>query len=149
PRPAAEDPLGADGSAPGVLDRGYAFAVLLRVVLTPLPDVAVHVVESPGVGLVTADDAGAFEVGAAHRGAIGLGAVKVGLGAGQRLAYAERGVLLGAGAGSVFPLGLGGQAIDAAGALLGGQVGELLAEVLGVLPVDVLDGQALVVDPLD
>src|SRR6202000_1063270 len=96
--------------------------VVIRIVLidAPLSDVTVHVVEAPGIGLFLTD--------------LVIAAIAIG----QDRIIDEPGVVLqlfrivaeavgglGAGAAGVFPFGLGGQAIKAAG---------LFAEPLGVLP---------------
>src|SRR5262249_54329342 len=72
----------------------------------PLVDVAVHVVEAPGVGGVAADPGRAIERGAG-RGAVVRLAPEVRLGAAQ--AVAERGGGRGPGPAGVLPLRLGGQ----------------------------------------
>src|SRR5262249_38789995 len=63
--------------AAGVPRRALLVVVALEGIHAPLVDVAVHVVESPGVRLEAADRAGAFEVGPFPAGDIRIAAVEV------------------------------------------------------------------------
>src|SRR5262249_57879235 len=101
------------GRSPGVLLRALAVVVLVVIIRAPLGDVAVHVVQSPGVGLEGADLRGLAQVGALFRSAIGELAVEVRLSCRERLA----GVVgrRGAGAAGVFPFCLGRQTVAPSG----------------------------------
>ncbi len=112
PRPAADHVgiflgVGQDDRAERRLVGGERLVGVGDVVIeAPLGDVAVHVVQAPGIGLLLADLLGLLGV-VDVPGVLAelLGVVAPGVGG------------LGAGAAGVFPLGLGGQAIDLAGLL--------------------------------
>ena len=68
-----------------------AFVVRVPVVLTPFPDVAMDLIEAPGVGLKTIDGNGALAVFALLAAAKRLVAVVIGLRRRDAVAPPERG----------------------------------------------------------
>src|SRR5262249_15572443 len=125
--PAAAQPAHGAGGGPGrVLFRAVAVVAQLVPVGAPLEDVAVHVKQAVGVGLVRADLAGALQAGAARGAHVRDRAVDVGVLRGEHPAGVEGGIRFGAAAAGALPLGRGGQAVGAAGGLLGGEAGEFL-----------------------
>src|SRR5207244_36702 len=110
-------------------------AVRIRAVPigTPLPDVAVHVKEAPGVGRERTDGRRRLAINALLPPVIGPVAVIVGLVGRDGRAGAER--RGGAGAAGILPFGLGRQAVDDAL-----EPGQFVAELLTILPADILDG---------
>ena len=74
-------------------------------ILAPLPDIAMHVMQAPGVRWVTAYRAGFFQVRAFFGGAVGIVAIAVRLRAVQFIAKVKR--RAGPGTTTIFPFGLG------------------------------------------
>ncbi len=129
------------GAAVGEVGDGAAREGALPGVEAPFHDIAMEVVEAPGIGLF-----GAYGVGgggavfvvpgeAVDEGGVGI------------VAEGEAGA--GAGAGGVFPFGFGGETVgvgvgEVAGGLL--PLGEVFAVGHRFLPVDALDGAGGVVE---
>src|SRR5262249_37338996 len=125
----------AHGAAEALAMNGIGYRLLVCrigtfLVAAPFPDVTVHVVEAPGVGRELADRG---RLGAIDAEVLRALAVEVGLAGGDRVAEGEGGG--GAGAAGVLPFGLGGKAEDAIG-----QLRQLAAELLAIVPADVLNG---------
>src|SRR5262249_7357315 len=78
------------GPSPRVCPGGLAGIPVVEPVAAPLPDVAVHVVQAPGVGQVRADRGRAAEVRPLGRAAVRLVPVKVGLDGRQALPVVEK-----------------------------------------------------------
>src|SRR5207244_676253 len=70
----------------GIFSGTFAVVILVIIVRTPLGDIAVHVVQPPGVGLVGADLGGLAQIGPLLRPPIWEIAVEVRLLRGERLA---------------------------------------------------------------
>src|SRR4051812_15805587 len=131
-RPALQGRASGRSSSPG----GLTF----EEVAAPFPHVAVHVVQPPGVGGVTADRGRFAKIGPGGGAAEGLGAVEVRPRGVEPVA--EGGGRGGAGAAGVLPLGLVRQPVLPPGfeparlALVGGQ---LPTERLGVVVAGEVD----------
>src|SRR5262249_60063827 len=111
PTAAAQHVVAADGFGPaGVCHRLGGVGAL--AVEAPLVDVAVHVIEPPGVRRVRADADRLAGPGPFLRRAAGVVGVDVRLPRRQGIAVVERGGR--AGTAGVFPLGLGGPPVDPA-----------------------------------
>src|SRR5262249_13633538 len=112
PRPAARTPELALVRSLRVLFRTAGGVPVVQPVAAPLPDVAVHVVQPPGVGSVGADGRRAAEIRALGRVAVGLVAEKVGVVGRQVLPAVKRQGNERTGAAGIFPLRLGRQTVD-------------------------------------
>src|SRR5262249_10439875 len=106
PAPAAQHAHPAARGAFRVAVQTAAVVVLLEPIAAPLPDVAVHVVQAEGVGLVRADGGRAGEIRTVA-GAVGVIAVEVRGEGAEAVAVVEGGRR--PGAAGVLPLGLGRQ----------------------------------------
>src|SRR5262249_61492743 len=128
-------PGGWDRAGPVLAGAGGVVASVVPVP-TPLPDVAVPVVQPEGIGVDRADRRGLIAGFALGCATVGGAAVEVSLGRGEGGTDVEGGG--GASAAGVLPLRLRGQAILAACFHFCGQLRELLQESLGLLPADPL-----------
>src|SRR5581483_10273601 len=111
-----------------ILGRRHGIKRPVVAVGTPLPDVAVHVIQPPGIGSIGAD-AGRSIVSRPGDPRLLPGQVVAGAICG-----------LGAGSAGIFPLGLGRQAIATASRLFLGQRRKPFTELHRVFPGDVIYG---------
>ena len=115
------------GNKPGlVIARGEVVTVM-PVVLAPLPDIAVHVVQAPAIGRQAGHLAGLLAIGAL--GAVCIYKITVVVGQFRRQRGAKVKRRAAAGTAGVFPLGLAWQPVKLARALA-----QAAAELLRVVP---------------
>src|SRR5262249_37514251 len=126
PAAAPDHPQRPAGGALRVARRALLVIALGIPVVAPLPDVAVHVIQAPGVRRERAHGAGPLQVRAPDRRAVWFGPVEVGLLAGEGVAVVEG--RFRAGAAGIFPLRLARQSVDAPRLLLRRQGRQFLAE---------------------
>src|SRR5262245_25509016 len=107
PRTASQDravgiPTRSAGRSGAWVDRRQLLVAGAMGVAAPLPDVAVHIVQTPGVGRIRTDDTGPLQVWSRLDRVVGTFAVAVGLGAVQHRAEVKRRAR--PGAAGIFPL---------------------------------------------
>lgn len=129
---AAEDLVVAALLRAGGIGLGFGRVFVVRG-RADLGQVAVHFMQSPGVGGQTAGDHGRLDILALDALAVDVVAVVVGLFGGDRIAEGER--RGGAGPACVFPLCFGGNGVLALLVL----AAELLAELVRSIPVELSD----------
>jgi len=153
------DSLFAHGWSLGVSD--ISRRVVAVPVRAPFPQVAMHVIKSPGVRLFLTDRMWRVPVGnqvvdVLFQFPLGLdeqivrvnrlGSCVVTIPSGlfeTVLAVAQSVCTCGSGAAGVFPFGLGGESVKMARRFLLGQLAEPFAELYGIIPGDVINGMVI------